>query len=40
MTAPDPDNLDWDVEAHGRMAEHATGPEDEPTTVPYEPGAD
>jgi hypothetical protein len=34
---PDPDNLDWDVDRDGRMAEHATDPEDEPETVPYEP---
>jgi hypothetical protein len=33
---PDPNNLDWDVEEHGGMAEHATGPEDEPQTKPYQ----
>jgi hypothetical protein len=33
---PDPDNLDWNVERDGRMRDHATAPEDEPETVPYE----
>jgi len=30
------DHKDWDVTKHGRMREHATGPEDEPATVLYE----
>lgn len=36
MTAPDPNCLDWDVNRDGRMAQYATGPEDEPETVCYE----
>lgn len=37
---PDPDVLDWDTTQHGRMAEHATRPEDELATEPYDPGED
>lgn len=42
MTDPlDPANtLDWDVDRDGRMCEHATGPDDEPTAVPYVPEGD
>lgn len=40
MTAPDPDELDWDREAFGGMADYATDPDDEPTTEPYEPEED
>ncbi len=36
MTESERDDLDWDVDQHGRMAEYATGPEDEPETVPFE----
>ncbi len=36
MTTPDRDDLDWDVKRDGRMAEHATGPEDEPKTSAWE----
>ncbi len=38
MTEPERDDLDWDVDRHGRMAEYATGPEGEPKTVPYDQG--
>ncbi len=37
---PDPDNLDWNSEEHGRMSEYATTPEDEPETIAYEPDED
>jgi hypothetical protein len=30
------DDLDWNSEEYGRMAEYATGPEDEPETLPFE----
>ena len=36
--APDPDDtLDWDRDRDGLMADAATTPQDEPTTVPYIP---
>lgn len=31
------DHADWDVTKHGRMADHATGPEGEPATEPWSP---
>jgi hypothetical protein len=34
---PDPDNLDWDPQRDGAMADYATDAEDEPETVPYNP---
>jgi hypothetical protein len=34
---PDPDDLDWDRETHGKMADYATDPDDEPQTEPYDP---
>jgi len=39
VTAPD-DQLDWNVDEQGRMRDAATSPEDEPQTIPYEPGGD
>ena len=33
--ADDSDQLDWDRAEHGRMADHATGPDDEPETIPW-----
>jgi hypothetical protein len=38
--ADDADELDWDVARDGRMREHATTPNAEPTTVPYAPEGD
>lgn len=34
--ADDQDELDWTVKTHGRMLVHATEPDDEPVTVPWE----
>lgn len=31
------ENLDWDVDRDGRMREHATDPDGEPTTVLWMP---
>jgi hypothetical protein len=39
-TPPDPDNLDWNRDQHGSMADYATGPEGEPQTEPYQPEKD
>jgi len=39
VTEPD-DQLDWDRERDGRMADAATSPEDEPETIPYDPAGD
>ena len=36
--ADERDELGWDREQHGRMADHAS--DDEPETVPYDPYAD
>jgi hypothetical protein len=36
-TDPEPDDLDWDPERDGRMADEATGPDEEPPTEPYDP---
>lgn len=36
MTAPR-DDLDWDVDRDGRMAQYATGPDQELTTEPHQP---
>jgi hypothetical protein len=34
------DELDWNRERDGRMADAATTPEDEPQTIPYDPAGD
>lgn len=36
----DDDHADWDVQRHGRMADHATGSEGEPITAPWESASD
>jgi hypothetical protein len=33
---PDDDQQDWDVERDGHMADHATDPDGEPVTIPWE----
>ena len=38
--ADEHDEDGWDRALHGRMADHATGPDDEPRTEPYDPDAD
>lgn len=34
--ADDHDQDDWDRDRDGRMADHATGPDGEPATIPWE----
>lgn len=36
MPAEPVDDLDWDVDVHGRMADHATGTDGEPATEPWQ----